>query len=160
MLSRRQGLRQEEASNLEAMAELYRDAGDVHRALDLYARAEPINRELGLVVEAGADLRSEAEIQGELGAMEKASAAAGEALARTGRPAHGSRSCRISSCWLISRPGRPMRPARRIGSPRRGRSPAPSECAGQSPSVAGGGADRGSRGGLAAGAPRLARRTG
>ena len=79
-LSRRQALRQEEASNLEAMAKLYREAGDVQHALDFYGRAEPINRELNLTVEAGADLRSEAEIQGDLGAMEQASAAAGEAL--------------------------------------------------------------------------------
>src|SRR6185369_13029193 len=46
--SRRQGLRQDEASDLEAIAELYRDAGDYPRALELYARAEPINRALDL----------------------------------------------------------------------------------------------------------------
>ncbi len=74
------------------MAELYREAGDVQHALDFYGRAEPINRELNLTVEAGADLRSEAEIQGDLGAMEQASAAAGEALGMHRRPARDSRS--------------------------------------------------------------------
>lgn len=60
--ARAQGLRQDEASNLEAIAELYRRAADHRRALALYAEAQVINEELGLDVETGADLRGEAEI--------------------------------------------------------------------------------------------------
>ena len=77
---RAQGLRQEEASNLEVLAEQYREAGDFRRALDLYDEAKEINAELGLTVETGADLRGEAEIHLALGAPERALAPAEEAL--------------------------------------------------------------------------------
>ena len=79
-LAREQGLRQEEASNLEILAELYRDAGDVHRALSLYADARIINDELGLDVETGADLRGEAEIQANLANLFEAHSLASQAL--------------------------------------------------------------------------------
>lgn len=77
---RAQGLRQEEASNLEVMAEQYREAGDFRRALALYYDARQINDELSLTVESGSDLRGEAEIHLSLGTPERAVIAAAEAL--------------------------------------------------------------------------------
>ena len=56
------GLAREVASNLEVLAEQFREAGDFRRALDLYAEARDINEELNLTVETGTDLRGEAQI--------------------------------------------------------------------------------------------------
>jgi len=71
-LSRVQGMKQEEAGNLEALAGLYSDAGDLWRALDLLAKAGDINRTLDLTVEAAADARQQAEIQASLGSIQSA----------------------------------------------------------------------------------------
>jgi CHAT domain-containing protein/tetratricopeptide (TPR) repeat protein len=80
-LASRQGLRQEQASILEAMAELYRAAGDFPRALEVYDRAKTINAELGgLDVETGADLRGEADIYVRLGDLARARDTTLEAL--------------------------------------------------------------------------------
>jgi CHAT domain-containing protein len=81
MRVRAQGQRQEEASNLEVLAEQYREAGDYRRASAYYRAALEINEELGLTVEIGQDLRGEADMHLELGAAERALSGAREALA-------------------------------------------------------------------------------
>lgn len=60
--AREHGLRQEEASDLELIGELYRQAGDHRRALDFYRRAYGIYETLGLEIERGSALRSLAEV--------------------------------------------------------------------------------------------------
>jgi CHAT domain-containing protein len=71
---------QEEASNLEVLAEHYRASGDFRRALETYAEAGKINARIDETVATGADLRGEAEIHLELGAPERARTSADEAL--------------------------------------------------------------------------------
>lgn len=71
---------QELASNLEVLAEHYREAGAYRRALDAYAEARIYNEGLGETVAMGADLRGEAEIHLALGAPEVALERAQEAL--------------------------------------------------------------------------------
>ena len=79
-LAREQGLRQEEAGNLEVLADLYREAGDHGRALDLYAEANLINTDIGETVAMGTNSRFEAEIHLSLGAPERALLGAQNAL--------------------------------------------------------------------------------
>ena len=59
-LARRHGLRQEEAGNLEALADVYHAAGEPRRALEFYSTASRIDREIGLPVELGSNLRQTA----------------------------------------------------------------------------------------------------
>lgn len=79
-LSREQELRQEEASNLELIAGLHRQAGDFQRALELFDQAHGINGQLGNAVEQGTNRRSTAEIQLTLGRADLARANTLEAL--------------------------------------------------------------------------------
>jgi CHAT domain-containing protein/tetratricopeptide (TPR) repeat protein len=71
-LARERGMRDEEASNIEMLAEVHRTAGDYQRALALYAQAEEINDEFGWVEETGTDQRSRAEIYSILGETTRA----------------------------------------------------------------------------------------
>ena len=80
LIVRRQGLVQEMVSNLEILAEQFREAGDFRRALDLYREAKEINAELNLTPETGADLRGEAQIHLQLGNPAEALHSAEEAL--------------------------------------------------------------------------------
>ena len=80
-LARVQGLRSAEAANRELLAEVHRLAGDHRRALRLYAQAADLNEELGLITEAGDDLRAQAQILAALGNLPLARQRAGEALA-------------------------------------------------------------------------------
>ena len=77
---RRQGNRQEEAIDLELLADQYREAGDFRRALDFYRAAQEINGELGLTMETATDLRYEAHIHMRLRAPDLALELALEAL--------------------------------------------------------------------------------
>ena len=65
-------MRQEEAGSLELLASIHRSAGEPRKALAVYQQAETINRELGLPVERGTDLRETARIYLELGEREAA----------------------------------------------------------------------------------------
>ncbi len=69
------------AANTVALAEVYRDAGEYSRALELFAEAKALDQDLGMQLETGADLRSEAEIYAVLGELEIAAERAAEALA-------------------------------------------------------------------------------
>jgi CHAT domain-containing protein/tetratricopeptide (TPR) repeat protein len=66
-LARAQGNRQAEAANLELMADAYRQAGDLRRALELYQQAIAINAQIGLLDEHAAELQKVAEIHTYLG---------------------------------------------------------------------------------------------
>ena len=71
------------------MAEVYREAGDFQRAIDLYDRAHVINTELGLDWETGIDMRGESDIHLRLGDYLRAQDHAAEALSlhrRVGAP--------------------------------------------------------------------------
>jgi len=74
-------LRQSQAANLTLMADIYRDAGDLMRSLDLYARAEAIHGELELTIERGNNLASQAAILGLLGRTDAALVLGEQALA-------------------------------------------------------------------------------
>ena len=79
-VSRQHNLPQEEADNLEVIAGLHRQAGDLPRALDLYGQANLINGALGQTLEQGINLRNAAEIQAALGRSDIARENAVEAL--------------------------------------------------------------------------------
>ena len=59
-MTRRHGMRAQEAQNLSQLAGLHAEAEDMRRALDLYAMARAINEELGLEDRVATDLREEA----------------------------------------------------------------------------------------------------
>jgi CHAT domain-containing protein len=80
-VARAQGLRQEEAAIIEALAEQYRDAGNFEGTLALYAEARKINTDLGLDIETGMDLRGAADIHVRLGELWRAREYAAQALA-------------------------------------------------------------------------------
>jgi CHAT domain-containing protein len=79
-IARKQGMRAQEASNLETIAALYSTFGDDQRALEMYAQARAINRELNLQVELANDLRQEAAIRAAAGLLKPAESGAEQAL--------------------------------------------------------------------------------
>ncbi|MDX1395898.1 MAG: CHAT domain-containing protein [Gemmatimonadota bacterium] len=80
LVSRRHGLRVEEAQNLELLAAFFSLAGDQRRALRYYDDAREINLALGDDLYAGIDLRNEAVTYAELGELQVARQRALEAL--------------------------------------------------------------------------------
>ena len=80
-MARHQKLRQELAGNLELAAGLYREAGELVRALQLYDLAELTNRQLGSEYDRGINRRNAAEIQATIGRSDLAAQRAREALA-------------------------------------------------------------------------------
>jgi len=78
--ARTAGLRESEAANLTLMADIYWEAGDWVRSLDLYTQAAAIHRELDLPDEQGQNLRSAAQIQAALGHPGQARGLAFQAL--------------------------------------------------------------------------------
>ena len=81
MQSREQHLPQEEASNLQLLAEQHRNAGDFSRALDFLTRAQALNASLGMEDERGTALRDAGEIYLALGPKALAGRNTREALA-------------------------------------------------------------------------------
>ncbi len=79
-LANRHDLKQEVASNVEILGDLYRDAGDAGTALRHYRRAKVLYDELGMAIERGTLLRKTAELQYRLGARTVAQASVQEAV--------------------------------------------------------------------------------
>jgi CHAT domain-containing protein len=78
--ARMQGLKQEEASNLEQLAQLHHQAGNHRRALQLFQEARVMNAQLGLSDELASDLARMAQIRASLGNLDLALQDALEAL--------------------------------------------------------------------------------
>jgi CHAT domain-containing protein/tetratricopeptide (TPR) repeat protein len=78
--ARTAGLRESEAANLALKADIYWEAGDGVRALDLYTQAAAIHHRLDLPGEQGQDLRSAAQIRAALGHPDEARGLAFQAL--------------------------------------------------------------------------------
>lgn len=79
VLAGKHELRQDIASNLEIMGDLYHEAGDGRKAVQHYELAQKLNRELGLEVEQGTVARKIAVVQQGMGVTKAAELAAGEA---------------------------------------------------------------------------------
>lgn len=67
VIARGQGIRQEEASLYGLMADVYGEAGDFQRSIDLYDRAHTINVEIGAVWETGLNLFGQADVYSSVG---------------------------------------------------------------------------------------------
>lgn len=71
-IARKHRLRQQEADDLGLIAELFDEAGDHARALEYLARAESVNRALGMLSEAGDIARAQSSAYAALGRLDLA----------------------------------------------------------------------------------------
>lgn len=81
-LARQHGLREEEASNLEMLADLHAEAGDYRRAVSAYGEAAALYEAMGAPVEVGDILRSKGRLQWSAGARAQGEEAVRLALER------------------------------------------------------------------------------